>query len=75
MKLVGSVLISAIIVLLAIYLPQCNLLFRTVPLSGIQLLLCFGISMVVPICNAIFLAVKKSFHKKDMLIATPEQAE
>lgn len=65
MKLVLSVLLSAVVVFLAIYLPQMNLLLRTVPLNGTQLGIVFGCSLVVPVINAIFLGLRRRRRKKE----------
>jgi Ca2+-transporting ATPase len=45
--LIGAVVVTVVLQLLAIYLPFFNDLFNTVPLTAEQLALCFGLSLIV----------------------------
>lgn len=58
-KLILAVLLSAMVLLSAIYLPPLQLVFSTVPLNGAQLLVAMGFSAGVPILYSIFTGHKK----------------
>ena len=63
LKLIGAVLLSAAVVFAAIYLPACQPIFSTVPLSGTDLLTVFGYCLAVPIISAIFKKLGQCFHR------------
>ncbi|HNX64373.1 MAG TPA: cation-translocating P-type ATPase [Oscillospiraceae bacterium] len=58
-KLILAVLASAAIMLAAIYFPPLQLVFGTVPLSGIQVLIASGFSLAIPLVVSIFTGRKK----------------
>ena len=59
LKLIGSVIISAGVVLASLYVPFLRTIFQTQPLSLVQLLVVVASSLVVPIISGIFMGIKK----------------
>lgn len=59
LKLIGSVIISAGVVLASLYVPFLRTIFQTQPLSWVQLLVVVASSLVVPIISGIFMGIKK----------------
>jgi Ca2+-transporting ATPase len=57
--LVFSVLISAVLVLVAIYIPSLNSVFSTVPLGGRELLWVIAYSLIGPVISAFVFREKK----------------
>lgn len=58
-KLILAVLLSAIVIMAAIYFPPLQLVFSTIPLNGVQLLTAMGFSIAVPILSSIFTRNKR----------------
>ena len=59
MKLIWAVLSSALIVLSTVYVPQLNVVFKTVPLDLKSVLVVFGFVLVVPFVSGIIGIFKK----------------
>lgn len=58
-KLLLAVLLSAAVILSAVYLPPLQLVFSTVPLNTAQLLAALGFSAAVPVLASVFTRQKK----------------
>lgn len=58
-KLILAVLFSACVTFAGIYFAPLNAVLRTVPLTQPQLLIAVGLSLLVPVINAVFLALKR----------------
>lgn len=58
-KLILAVIFSGVITFAGIYFHPLNVVLRTVPLTQPQLLIAIGLSLLVPVINAVFLAFKK----------------
>lgn len=70
LKLIGAVIVSAAIVLIAIYLPICRPIFSTVPLDAGALGVVFIYSFITPIVSAIIHRFKRK--KGDVVIEAEE---
>lgn len=63
-KLVAAVAFSAFILVLSIYLPICNLLFQTAPLSGSQMVEIAVYCAAVPILSSVVIPFKHQRRKQ-----------
>ncbi len=65
-KLLGAVLISMLVTLATIYVPQMRLVFKTVPLSIGELLVVICYALIAPIISAVFM-MNRSKPEKDSM--------
>jgi len=63
-KLVAAVAFSAFVLMLSIYLPICNLLFQTAPLSGSQMGEIAVYCAAVPILSSVVIPFKHQRRKQ-----------
>ncbi|MBC8569410.1 cation-translocating P-type ATPase [Zongyangia hominis] len=72
-KLIFAVLISAAIVFLSIYHPWGQFIFRTIPLSFMQLMIVSAFCIAGPLISSIIYSF--SFRKKEEFVVTAEMPE
>lgn len=63
-KLLLAVLVSIAVTIASIYVPQMNLLLKTVPLTQEEILTTMSFTLFIPVVNSVVLSIKNSRIKK-----------
>jgi Ca2+-transporting ATPase len=70
--LVAALLFTCVLQLGVIYLPFANEIFKTQPLSAVELLICVGVAAIVPHAVELEKLVKRYSSKKGTKVVVTE---